>query len=82
MNVFLWNARARNGHVEATLNHPFPAQVLPGSTLHAPQFPRWLAPQLHDAQKETPWFGDDERLAAWAPFLLPEEPAASSLEED
>ena len=27
MNVFLWNARARNGHVEATLNHPFPAQV-------------------------------------------------------
>ena len=28
MNVFLWNARERNGHVEATLNHPFPAQVL------------------------------------------------------
>ena len=28
MNVFLWNARARNGHVEATLNHPFPAQAL------------------------------------------------------
>ena len=27
MNVFLWNARARNGQVEATLNHPFPAQV-------------------------------------------------------
>ena len=27
MNVFLWNARARNIHVEATLNHPFPAQV-------------------------------------------------------
>ena len=27
MNVFFWNARARNGHVEATLNHPFPAQV-------------------------------------------------------
>ena len=27
MNVCLWNARARNGHVEATLNHPFPAQV-------------------------------------------------------
>ena len=27
MNVFLWNERARNGHVEATLNHPFPAQV-------------------------------------------------------
>ena len=27
MNVFLWNTRARNGHVEATLNHPFPAQV-------------------------------------------------------
>ena len=27
MNVFLWNARARNGHVEATLNHPFPAQA-------------------------------------------------------
>ena len=27
MDVFLWNARARNGHVEATLNHPFPAQV-------------------------------------------------------
>ena len=27
MNVFLRNARARNGHVEATLNHPFPAQV-------------------------------------------------------
>ena len=23
----LWNARARNGYVEATLNHPFPAQV-------------------------------------------------------
>ena len=28
MNVFLWNARARNGHVEATLNHHFPAQAL------------------------------------------------------
>ena len=28
MNVFLLNARARNGHVEATLNHPCPAQVL------------------------------------------------------
>ena len=28
MNVFLRNARARNGHVEATLNHPFPAQVV------------------------------------------------------
>ena len=27
MKVFLWNARARNTHVEATLNHPFPAQV-------------------------------------------------------
>ena len=27
MNVFLWNARARNGQVEATLNHPFPAQA-------------------------------------------------------
>ena len=27
MNVFLWDARARNGHVEATLNHPFPAQA-------------------------------------------------------
>ena len=27
MNVFLWNVRARNGHVEATLNHPFPAQA-------------------------------------------------------
>ena len=29
MNVFLWNARARNGHLEATLNHPFPAQASP-----------------------------------------------------
>ena len=29
MNVFLWNARARNGQIEATLNHPFPAQVEP-----------------------------------------------------
>ena len=28
MNVFLWNARPRNTHVEATLNHPFPAQVI------------------------------------------------------
>ena len=28
MNVFLRNARARTGHVEATLNHPFPAQVI------------------------------------------------------
>ena len=27
MNVFLWNARARNSQVEATLNHPFAAQV-------------------------------------------------------
>ena len=33
MNVFLWNARARNGHVEATLNHPFPAQALETPTL-------------------------------------------------
>ena len=31
MNVFLWNARARNGDVEATLNHPFPAQVFTAS---------------------------------------------------
>ena len=29
MNVFLWNARPRNTHVEATLNHPFPAQASP-----------------------------------------------------
>ena len=30
-----WNARARNTHVEATLNHPFPAQVqLSASKLH------------------------------------------------
>ena len=37
MNVFLWNARARNGHVEATLNLPFPAQApfLPASDLDA-----------------------------------------------
>ena len=27
VNVFLWNARPRNGHVEATLNHPCAAQV-------------------------------------------------------
>ena len=27
MDVFLWNARARNTDVEATLNHPFPAQA-------------------------------------------------------
>ena len=27
MNVLLRNARARNGHVEARLNHPFPAQA-------------------------------------------------------
>ena len=27
MHVFLGNARARNTHVEATLNHPFPAQA-------------------------------------------------------
>ena len=33
MNVFLRNARARNGHVEATLNHPFPAQVDLGDAL-------------------------------------------------
>ena len=32
MDVFLWNARARNGHVEATLNHPFPAQVFDWAT--------------------------------------------------
>ena len=27
MNLFSWNARARNANVEATLNHPCPAQV-------------------------------------------------------
>ena len=27
--MLFWNARARNTHVEATLNHPFPAQVDP-----------------------------------------------------
>ena len=45
--------------------------LLDGATLHAPQFPRWLAPQLHDAGVAggTPWFGDDARLDAWAPFL-------------
>ena len=26
---FFWSARARNAHVEATLNHPFPAQARP-----------------------------------------------------
>ena len=35
MNVFLWNARARNGHVEATLNHPFPAQDLVAASADA-----------------------------------------------
>jgi len=39
-------------------------------TLHAPQFPRWLAAELHAAAETTPWFGDATRLAAWAPFLL------------
>ena len=33
MNVFLWKARARNGHVEATWNHPCPAQVAAASCL-------------------------------------------------
>ena len=28
MSVSLWNAPARNIHVESTLNHPFPVQVL------------------------------------------------------
>lgn len=43
---------------------------LPGATLHAPQFPRWLAPALHDAGRAgTPWFGDAGRLELWAPFL-------------
>ena len=32
VNVFLWNARARNTHVEATLNHPFPAQTPPATS--------------------------------------------------
>ena len=31
MNVFLWNARARISQVEATLNHPFAAQVPPST---------------------------------------------------
>ena len=35
MNVFLWNACARNGHIEATLNHPFPAQVATGAAARA-----------------------------------------------
>ena len=34
MFFMFWDARARHTHVEATLNHPFPAQVLlPLSTL-------------------------------------------------
>ena len=41
MNVFLWNARARNGHVEATLNHPFPAQVL---GTHGAWYAAWYVP--------------------------------------
>ena len=46
MNVFLWNARARNGHVEATLNHPFPAQV---KCLDSPSGTRTLKVKVFDA---------------------------------
>ena len=35
MDVFLWNARARNTDVEATLNHPFPAQASGVHVAHA-----------------------------------------------
>ena len=37
MSIFFWNAHAENTHIEATLNHPFPAQVNPET---------WLADSL------------------------------------
>ena len=48
MNVFLWNARARNTHVEATLNHPFPAQV--GANECEPE-----VRQFKEPKKKTNW---------------------------
>ena len=59
MNVFLWNARARNGHVEATLNHPFPAQV-PVRELAASRFknhprPAQVGDFVSNATARTRW---------------------------
>ena len=74
MNVFLWNARARNTHVEANLNHSFPAQVI---ICHDKRYPELCRlPVLAGARVlfyiscET--YHDDAALPAhdWAPERL------------
>ena len=42
--------------------------TLSGRTVHAPGFPRWIAPELADA--DAPWYGDECRLDEWCGFLL------------
>ena len=52
MNVFLWNARARNGHVEAALNHPFPAQVASDALARGVDLPNVALVVNYDAPRD------------------------------
>ena len=73
MNVFLRKARARNGHVEATLNHPFPAQVLdardrllkPGGRLMPSRASMYWAPARLDGARDRRLRDHLERLSDW-----------------
>ena len=79
MDVFLWNARARNTHVEATLNHPFPAQV--SFVVDKPEGQRWplyVAKEAH----HTPYLGRahaDDDLPASAVYGLDADPGGALL---
>jgi hypothetical protein len=45
--------------------------VLDGLTTHAPAYPSLLAPQLAESRRQgARWYGDEERVCMWAPWLL------------
>ena len=73
MNVFLWNARARSIQVEATLNHPFAAQVFHATSdaceldvlvLARSDYAPWAHGELWKWGDPTPWPPMTATLAA------------------
>lgn len=47
------------------------SMVLSTPALHAPDFPRWLAPELARKQEQgVPWYGSPEIIDEWVPWLL------------
>ena len=45
--------------------------ILDGITTHAPEYPPLVAPELAQSRREgVPWYGDEERLRHWLPWLL------------